>query len=106
MRRISIRQIIQHRIKQNKSPNREKRRPNNRHDPMHVLSRRPPEPEQRDGDAEAAHAGGEEALLGGHVAVGVEAGFQVVVQVEEERGDDGEGAGEEAEVGGGLRCRG
>ena len=99
MRRISIRQIIQHRIKQNKRPDREKRRPNNRHDPMHVLSRRPPEPEQRDGDAEAAHAGGEEALLGGDVAGGVEAGLEAIAQVDEEGGDDGEGAGEEAEVG-------
>ncbi len=66
---------------------------------MHVLPRRPPEPEQRDGDAETPDAGGEETLLGGDVAVGVEVGFEAIAQVDEEGGDDGEGAGEEAEVG-------
>jgi len=58
---------------------------------MHVLPRRPPEPEQRDGDAETPDAGGEETLLGGDVAVGVEVGFEAIAaEVGEAFGGEGE----------------
>lgn len=63
---------------------------------MHGRARRPPEPEQADGDAEGADEGRGEAVLGFEVAGGVEEGFHVLVDVPEEGRHDGEGAEEDA----------
>ena len=52
----------------------------------------PAEPEEADGDAEGADEGGGEALFGLEFAGGVELGFDDFVEVEEEGGDDEDGA--------------
>ena len=52
----------------------------------------PAEPEEADGDAEGADEGGGEAFFGLEFAGGVELGFDYFVEVEEEGGDDEDGA--------------
>ena len=59
----------------------------------------PAEPEEADGDAEGADEGGWEALFGLDFAGGVELGFDDFVEVEEEGGDDEDGANEDTDEG-------
>lgn len=57
----------------------------------------PAEPEEADGDGEAADKGGGEALFGAEVAIGVEPGLEIVVHPGVEGGDGEEGADEDAD---------
>jgi len=65
---------------------------------VNACSRGPAKPEEGDGNTEAADAGWPEAKLWLYVAVIVEARFEVVLQVDEERWDDSQCADEEPEV--------
>ena len=68
---------------------------------MHIRSCTPSEPEEADGYCERADESGGKALFGFYGVGGGfgELGFYVAVQVEEERGDDDDGAEEDADEG-------
>lgn len=103
--RVRVAEVRQHRHEEQERADAEEGAADDGHDLMHGRARRPPEPEQADGDAEGADESRGEAVLGFEVAGGVEEGFHVLVDVPEEGRHDGEGAEEDAEEGeaGGAR---
>lgn len=102
---VRVAKVRQHGYEEQERADAEKSAAGDGHEPMHGRARRPPEPEQADGDAEGADEGWGEAVLGFEVAGGAEEGFHVLVDVPEEGRHDGEGADEDAEEGepGGAR---
>ena len=76
---IRIAEVVEDGVEQQERADREPSGADDGHDPMDVGARRPAEPEQADGDAEAADKGGGEAEFGFELAVRVEVRFGVVV---------------------------
>lgn len=99
VRRVSIRQVRQHRLKQQQGGDTKHARSDDGHNPVYRLARGPTEPEQTDGHEEAAEHGRLKADLGPDFAAFVELLFLVEVEVEEEAGHRDEGANEDAEEG-------
>jgi hypothetical protein len=96
---VGVGEVVQDGVEEEEGPDGEEGTSDDGHDPGDAGAGCPAEPEETDGDEETADHGGDQALLGANVAVFVEFRLEAVLEVEEVRGDNGEGADEDAEVG-------
>ena len=94
--RVRVGEIIENGLEEEESADGEEAGANYGHDPMDARARRPAEPKETDGYAKGADKSWWEAFLRFDLAVVVELRLDHLVEVIEERGDDQDGAEEDA----------
>ena len=94
---VGVAEVVEDGVEQEEGADGEPAGADDGDDPMGAAGA-PAEPEEADGEAEAADEGGREAELGLELTVGVEAGLEEAVQEVEEGRERDEGAGEDADV--------